>query len=472
MLVVGLSHQTAPIEVRERVAISPGQLAATLTRLNSLEQVAETVLLSTCNRVEVYAVAVPGSSDSDVVDAIISVLAELGGREVVPHLTQRCDSDALRHLFRVASSLDSLVVGEPQILGQLKDAVHAAGEAGTLGPQLHLAIRSALQVAKRVRTDTAIGQGQLSVPSVAVDLASQIFEELNRQTALLVGAGEMAEAAAKLLARAGTRVVVVNRSPERAEKLATAVGGTPFPWADLTDLLIDADIVITSTASPHHVITKKQLRGIRRKRRGRSLFLIDIAVPRDVDPKVNDIDNVYLYDIDDLSHVVAQSVEGRKAEAERAEALVLKEIDAFDQRRSQQRMKPIIVAMRERTRELLSAELNRSYKGRLKHLADGDRSALGVMVEAAVNKLLHTPSMHLKQLATTERSSEVAQLMCRLFDLDERLDEASKDDAPEIEFAEVPSHEAERLEGAPHDAQQLDDDEASDAPEVPRVAAR
>lgn len=416
MLVVGLSHRTAPIEVRERVAIPPKEVEDAIHRLRQFPEIGEVVLLSTCNRVELY--VAPSGETVAAERAVTRFISELGGREVVPYLWAHHDEAAVQHLFRVAASLDSMVLGEPQILGQLKDAIRRAEKCEAVGPTLNQVMRSALSAAKKVRTETSVGAGQVSVPSVAVDLARQIFDAFEGATALMVGAGEMAESAAKLLARAGARVLVVNRSPARAERLAEDVGGEPAAWDTLTDCLIRADIVISSTASPSHVITKKQLKSIRRKRRGRSLFLIDIAVPRDVDPRVNDLENVYLYDIDDLSQVVAQTLAGRKNEAELAERIVQREVNLFEERRSQQAMKPVIVALRTRTRETLASELDRSYKGRLKHLTDDDRKALSKMIDAAVNKLLHAPTRRLKELATDTRSGEVASLVAHLFELD------------------------------------------------------
>lgn len=418
MIVVGLSHRTAPIEVRERLAIAPQAMGATLARLRDAEHVGEVVLLSTCNRVEIYAAPRNGEGDEPVEASILRELTSIGGRVVTPHLVSQRGGEAVRHVFRVASSLDSLVVGEPQILGQLKEAIRIAEEAGSVGPTLQSVMRAALQTAKRVRTETQIGAGQVSIPSVAVELASQIFEDLEGQTTLMVGAGEMAEAAAKLLARAGAKILVTNRSPERAEVLAATVGGRPVAWERLEESLVAADIVVCSTASPTYVITYKLLKSLRRKRRGRSLFAIDIAVPRDVEPKVNRLDNVYLYDIDDLSHVVAQSLEVRRAEAELAEAIVLQETQGFAQRRSQQAVKPVIVALRERTRQTLLTELDRSFKGRLKHLTHDDKKALGVMIDAAVNKLLHAPTQHLKKLAEDDLASDAAVLVEQLFALD------------------------------------------------------
>jgi glutamyl-tRNA reductase len=356
-----------------------------------------------------------------VVQAITRQLAAHGGPEVVPHLRSFTGLEAVRHLFRVASSLDSLVVGEPQILGQLKEAIRAAAEAKTIGPTLGSAVRSAVQLAKRVRTDTAIGSGQVSVPSVAVDLARQIFEQLAGHVALLVGAGEMAETAARLLAKGGASVWVVNRSEQRAESLAASVGGTPHAWSALEACLVDADIVVSSTSSTTHVITRDLLKRIRRQRRGRSLFLIDIAVPRDVDPAVNELDNVYLYDIDDLSRVVAGSLEDRKAEAERAEDMVEHEARRFEERRSHESVKPVIVALRARAREVLAAEIDKTCRGRLKHLGDAERQALDAMLEAAVNKLMHEPTRRLRELAGAAQADEAAQLVCQLFGLDEMV---------------------------------------------------
>ncbi|MEM9875330.1 MAG: glutamyl-tRNA reductase [Myxococcota bacterium] len=419
MLVVGLSHRTAPIEVRERVAIAPHDVADALRHLGRMPEIEEAVVLSTCNRMEVY--VAPRGEVSDAERAVTRFIGELGGRDVVPYLWAHHHERAITHLFRVASSLDSMVLGEPQILGQLKDAMRRAERTGTLGPALFPMMRSALSAAKRVRTETSVGTGQVSVPSVAVDLARQIFDAFSGHTALVVGAGVMAENAAKLLARAGADIAVINRSPERAQRLASDVGGRTEAWEHLTECLVGADIVVSSTASPSHVITKRQLQSIRRQRRGRSLFVIDIAVPRDVDPRVNDLENVYLYDIDDLSQVVAETLAGRKTEAERAERIVHREVQLFEERRRQQEMKPVVVALRERTRAVIASELSRSCRGRLKHLPADDREALARMVDAAVNKLMHRPTKRLKELAQTPRSHEVATLVAHLFDLE--LDE-------------------------------------------------
>ncbi|MBW2452974.1 MAG: glutamyl-tRNA reductase [Deltaproteobacteria bacterium] len=459
MIVVGLSHRTAPIDVRERLAIEPHKLESVLQRVVALKPVAEVVALSTCNRVEIYAAANSSACENEALRAVTRLVSDVGGSEVVPHLARATGRDALAHLFRVAASLDSLVVGEPQILGQLKDGITSAQEAGTMGAELSVAMRNALHVAKKVRTETAIGSGQVSVPSVAVDLARHIFADLSGHATLLVGAGEMAETAAKLLARAGAKLQVVNRSNERGAQLARLVGGRARPWEELDEAVVEADIVIASTASRGHIIRYDQLRRAKRKRRHRRLFLIDIALPRDIEPRVHDLDNVFLYDIDDLSHVVAKSRGGRAAEARRAEAIVVDEVRRYERRRSQERMKPVIVAMRERTRQVLEAELDRSCRGKLKHLPDQDRQAIHKMLDAATNKLLHGPTQRLRGFACDHRGVTAKRVLSELFDLDQLIREAKQadqaEDEPEIEVQE---HEEKGAVAEPGD-----DDRAAEA---------
>ncbi len=416
---VGLSHKHAPIEVRERLALDPAQIETVLGELRAHDAVAEVAMLSTCNRVEIYAAPPRGGEASfdRMVRHATETLVKRGGAAVERSLVRETGARAVRHLFRVASSLDSLVVGEPQTLGQLKDAMTFADDRRCLGPTLGRAMRRALHVGKRVRTETAIGAGQVSVASVAVDLACQIFGDLRGRQALLVGAGEMAEGAAKLIVKEGASLSIVNRSAERAERLATEVGGTPRPFASLNWSLIDADIVITSTSSPTHVITLDAMKTARKARRGRSIFIIDIAVPRDVDPAINKLDGVYLYDVDDLSQIVAESLKGRAEEATKAERIVDAEVQALESWRAERAMAPAIVGLRAKTRAVLAAELERSLSGKLKHLPEVDRRALAVMVDAATNKLCHRPSTLLKELATDARGVEYAEALRELFDL-------------------------------------------------------
>jgi glutamyl-tRNA reductase len=437
VFVVGLSHRTAPIEVRELLAVAGDALDALRAEIASVGGTKEVVLLSTCNRLEVFAAAGGETKDAETaaMAAVRALLVARGGRTVAPHLRALAGREAVEHLFRVASSLDSLVVGEPQILGQLKDAIFGADRAGTLGPRLWPAMRGALQVGKRVRAETNIGEGQISVPSVAVDLARRIFEDLRGRVVLLLGAGDMAETAARLLARAAADVRIVNRSPERAAALVAAVGGRAVAWEALEAQLVEAHIVVSSTSAAGYVVGPELLRRVRRARRGKSLFLIDIAVPRDVDPAVAELDNVYLYDIDDLSRVVAAALAGRASEAARAEDVVAREVERFETRRAERAVAPVIVGLRERTRRVLGAELERSLRGKLKHLGESERRALVVMLEAASNKLLHAPTARLRAAAGEPEGAELAQALCELFSLDDLVREEARREEPEIRVA-------------------------------------
>jgi glutamyl-tRNA reductase len=435
--VVGLSHKSAPIGVRERIALPRAAVPEMLARLTAHPAIGEAVVLSTCNRVELYAAA-PGRGATAAelgaaAGAAARFLTDLGGESVAPYLGSEVGRPAVLHLFRVAASLDSLVVGEPQILGQLKDAIEMAREHRTLGAMLGNAMHRAVRVGKRVRTETAIGEGQVSVSSVAIDLARNIFGDLERHTAALVGAGEMAEAASRLLVRAGARLLIVNRSPERAEALAREVGGEPRPWADLEKTLVEADIVISSTSSPGYVITHDLVKGARKARKGRSLFLIDIAVPRDIDPKVNKLDNVYLYDVDDLSQIVSESLSGRAAEAARAAAIADEEALGFEAWTQEQALTPAIVALRTRTRAVLEAELSRSLSGKLRHLPAADREALGIMLDAATNKLLHVPVTRLRACAADPRAEDYLDALRELFELGDLADGAADDTGGKVQ---------------------------------------
>lgn len=417
IVVVGLSHKTAPIAVRERLAVGRDELPQLLHQLVGTEAAKEAVVLSTCNRVEIFAAPTIGRPLDATRSFVLSKLLAMGGEVARQHLQAQEGKDAIRHLFRVASSLDSLVVGEPQILGQLKDAIVAAREAKTLGQTLGKAMLRAIRVGKRVRHETAIGEGQVSVSSVSVDLAQEIFGDLRGRKAALVGAGEMAEAAAKLLAKAGAKIVVLNRSPARANVLAQDVGGEPRPMTDLEKTLTEVDIAIASTSSPTHVITTDLVKRVRKARRGKSLFLIDIAVPRDIDPAVNELDGVYLYDVDDLSRIVAESLEGRAAEAVRAEKIIEEETIAFEQWTLEREFTPTIAKMFARTHHVLEAELERSLSGRLKHLGPAEKEALVTMIGAATNKLLHGPVSRLRELAGDARADMYVEAVQDLFEL-------------------------------------------------------
>jgi glutamyl-tRNA reductase len=437
IVVVGLSHRTAPIDVRERIALDRVKIQAFLSELVQTAAVGEAFVVSTCNRVEVVAAARNGASLEAVADACVTALdREAPG--IAAHLYRRVGGEAVRHLFRVASSLDSLVLGEPQILGQVKAGFDLGRAAGSIGPTLHRSVPRALRAAKRVRSETAIGSGQVSVPSVAVDLTRQIFGELRGRGVLLVGSGEMAEAVARLLRGAGARLFVLGRNRERVEQLASAVDGEPRLWPDLTATLVEADVVITSTSAAGFVIDREQVVLARKKRRGRDQTYIDLAVPRDVEPSVNGIDGVFLYNIDDFSKIVAESLAQRGREAELAQRIIDEETHEYERWAEAEQATPTIVRLREKVRQVLRFELERSVKGRLKHLSTADRQALEVMLEAVENRLLHVPTMRLRLAAAEPETSELSLrdlslALSELFDLgapNESAEAASETSSP------------------------------------------
>lgn len=418
IVVVGLSHKTASIEVRERLALPPEANVALLGELMGHDEIAEALVVSTCNRVEIVAAGSAGDAElAEVAAAAREVLAR-HAPGIERHLYVHTGEHAVRHLFRVASSLDSLVMGEPQILGQVKSAYESARRAGTVASQLNRVVSHALRAAKRVRSETTLGAGQVSVPSVAVDLARQIFGDLSGHRALLVGSGQMGEAAAKLLSAAGVRLGVIGRNAARVAELAEQLKAEPHPMEELDARLAQADVVITTTSSPHHVVTREQVAQVNKRRRGRSLFFIDLAVPRDVDPGVGDLDGVFLYNVDDLSEIVAETLTSRQREATLAEEIIETETRSFSRARSAAQATPTIVSLRQQLSGILEAELERSLRSRLKHLGAEDREALGRMLESALNKMLHPATRHLRALATDpECQAELDDCVTALRDL-------------------------------------------------------
>jgi glutamyl-tRNA reductase len=455
IVVVGLSHHTAPIAVRESLALPAEAVPGLLRELCSRPAVGEALIVSTCNRVEL--IAAGRSVDADlprVVDACVAALCA-HAPSVRDHLYRHSAGTAVKHLFRVAASLDSLVLGEPQILGQLKQAYDVAREVRTLGPILNRTVPRALRVAKRVRSETNIGQGQVSVPSVAVDLARRIFGDFTDRFVALIGSGEMAETAAKQLRGAGARVVVVGRNLERAHEVASAVDGEGRPWAELGAALAEADVVISSTSAAGYVIDYDTVAVARKKRRGQSQFLIDLAVPRDIDPRVEKLDGIYLYNVDDLTAQVKESLSARSREAERAEAIVVGEARGYERWADAEQATPTIVALRTRLREALDVELNRSLRGRLRHLSEEDRSALVKMVEASINRVLHGPTLRLRQAASARSADTLSldQLAAALDELFELSQEAAL-----VDDAEMPSEdEALAADGDPSPEQEIEE---------------
>ncbi|MBT8468942.1 MAG: glutamyl-tRNA reductase [Deltaproteobacteria bacterium] len=369
-------------------------------------------------------------------EAFAGRLSEPVGDEV---LYQERGVDVIRHVFRVASSLDSLVVGEPQILGQVKEAFDAAKGAGTVGTLLGRCFTQAFATAKRVRRETGIAEGTVSVSSIACELAKKIFGSLEGRRTLLLGAGEMGESAARSLRQTGTQLHVVNRSDERAQRLAELCGGRAVPYEGLSVELADADVVIASTASEKFVLTPELMKGVVRTRRHRPLFIIDIAVPRDVDPRVGNMDNVFVYDVDDLQQVAEENLSVRAREAARAEQIVEEEVEAFLSWRRSLELAPTIVALRKRFGQIAAEELERALP-RLEGASSSDRAVLEAMGRSLVNKLLHQPMTQLKAGAGEHDGALLIDAVRRLFALPEEAAPAevvSPDDSEDARVGQL-----------------------------------
>jgi len=419
IVVVGVSHRTAPLPVREALAFARDGLADALLALRAETGAGEAMILSTCNRVELYV----RQDDPAAVEAVERFLARYHGRDprdLQPVLYRLADAEAIRHAFRVAASLESMVIGEPQILGQVKEAYQAAEEAGTLGSTLNALRNRTLAAAKRVRTQTGIGRNAVSVSYVAVELARKIFGELKDKNVLLVGAGKMSELAAKHLVRSGGRATVLGgRTFEKAAELAAALGGKAAPFESLRDELARTDIVISGTGAPGIVIQEADVESARAARRGRHarpLFLIDIAVPRDIDPAVRKLSGVFLYDLDDLKAVAEANLRERLKEAASAEALVDREVREFLDWQKAREAVPLLSELRRRAEEIRRTELDKARK-RLGPLTPDQEEALEAATSAIVNKLLHPPTVHLKEAVRESNASEQLSLIRKLLGL-------------------------------------------------------
>ncbi len=424
ILLVGLSHRTAPLPVRERLSFPAESLDPALRRFTHLPGVREGMILSTCNRTELLAHA-PGGGGSEGAEAVTRFLADERGFPA-PELDRYCyrmqGRDAVHHLFRVAASLDSMVLGEAQILGQVKEAYRTAQAAGSIGEVLDPLLRRALGVAKKVRTQTGIARHPRSIGTAAVSLARSIFEDLAGRRVLVVGAGKMGEIAARALKERGAgSLVIVNRSAPRALELAQRLGGAAEPFERLEQVLEEVDIVISSTAAEEPVLRLAQVTRLMRARKGRPIFLIDIAVPRDIDPKVNTLEHVYLYDLDDLAGVVDAGREGRVAEARRAEEIVRRELESFEQWSVHRDLSPVIVEARSKMETLRAAEIDR-HRGALASLTPEQRHAVDEITAGLVNKILHPALRAVKRAARDPQSAARIRLFRETLGLDAPAD--------------------------------------------------
>jgi glutamyl-tRNA reductase len=414
-LLTGVNHRSAPIDVRERFAIPEAQLPGAVQRLANHPGVQEALIVSTCNRVEFVARTTNGTAE------LTGFLAEYFGCEAEGlrrYLYEYREKEAVRHVFRVASSLDSMVVGEPQILGQVKEAYAVARAVGAVNSHLDALFTRAFAVAKKVRSETAVGTSAVSVASVAVDLAKKIFGSLAGRTVYLVGAGKMCELAARhLLAHGAGSMFVANRTYERAAQLAKKFNGQAMLFEQLYETVDKADIVITSTGAPHFIFRKEHGEKFLHRRRNKPMFFIDIAVPRDVDPAVNDLDGIFVYDIDDLQSVVASNLADRAGEARRAEDLIEEEVERFLARLQTADVVPTIVSLQEHLETIRQAEIDR-VRGRLGALSPEQEMAVETLSRGIINKIMHTPIVTLKTAAREgPEATTVVDVVRRLFNL-------------------------------------------------------
>ncbi|MCG8424939.1 MAG: glutamyl-tRNA reductase [Proteobacteria bacterium] len=436
LFVIGISWRTAPVALREKLAFTDDELPAALQELTASSHIDEALVLSTCNRVEVYgatARSVPAAVVAEATSEARSFLSTSRGvaaEKLAENIYEHTEGGAVEHVFRVASALDSLVLGEAQILGQLKAAYGVALGVGATGSVLGRCLERAFGVAKRVRSETGVSRGAANVSSVAVELARRVFVDLSGKTVLVIGAGKMSALAARHLHSAGAgTILVTNRSSTKAEILANEIDGVPRPWDQLDSLLTIADVVISSTGSRQPVLTPPLLKTTMKARRYRSIVIIDIAVPRDADPRIGRFDGVYLFDIDDLRRVVASNLEERAREAELAERIIAGEVEQFDKWLRSQRVVPTIRSLREHFIQVARAEVDRTLKA-----LDGDHNpkerekAIRRLGDVIVNKLLHAPLTALKA-GDNEETEALVEATNRLFPLDSDRDNGEDEHA-------------------------------------------
>jgi glutamyl-tRNA reductase len=431
---IGVNHNTAPVEMRERLAIPESRLPDACRDLTAHPGIEEGMVISTCNRVELVTHTTNGAAD---LRGFLREHFQVKADELDPHLYEYREKDAVRHVFRVASSLDSMVVGEAQILGQVKEAYATARAVGAVRAQLEQLFTRAFAVAKRVRTETAVGSSSVSIASVAVELAKKIFGTLNGKTVFIVGAGKMSELAARhLMAHGCAAIFVSNRTYDRAVGLAHRFNGEAIKFDDLYDTCDRADIVITSTGSPHPIFRREHGEQFLARRKNRPMFFIDIAVPRDVAPEMGKLDGIFTYDIDDLQQAVSSHVADRRKEAERAEAIVTGEVENFEARFEARLhtldVVPTIVSLQDHLETIRQAEIDR-VRGRLGPMSPEQEIAVEALTRGIISKVMHTPITTLKTAAREAEATTVIEVVRRLFNLreKEKASEAAERNQPD-----------------------------------------
>ena len=416
---IGVSHQTTPIEIRERLAFSAKELPNLLKGIQALPSVRECVIISTCNRTEIVSFAKKGGSGNRDIGEFVLNFHGLAKKDLPQGFYEYCHTDAVRHLFRVSSSLESMVIGEPQILGQVKEALQIAQEAGTVGPVLSNIFNQAIRVAKKVRTDTGIARNAVSISFAAVELAKKIFGDISDKVVLLIGAGEMSELAARHLINNGVkRIMVANRTQKRAEELAKLFEGEAVPFDQIQTIMHKADIIITSTGAPHLILHKSDIMTALKIRKNRPVFLIDIAVPRDIDPEANKCDNVYLYDIDDLQMVVDTNIKEREKEAKKASEIIEHEVARFIKECAIMEAVPTISQLNALMEEIRKRELEKALS-RITDLGNGHSDILDAMTTSMIKKILHHPIAKLKNTDDPEDLKALIKATRELFGLKE-----------------------------------------------------
>ena len=419
LILVGVNHKTTPVEIREKLAFTKGKIEESVDRLFNFPDIIEHTILSTCNRVEIYARANCQDSAIKAIKQFICDFHEVSPVELEDHFYSYRNEEAVEHLFRVSSSLDSMILGEAQILGQVKDAYSLAKDLRSTGLVLNQLFKKAFSIAKKVREETGIAERSVSISSAAVELAQKIFDDLENRTVMLVGTGEMAELAAKHLISYGVKTVyVTSRTYDRAVNLARTLNGSALDFEAFKNELHRADIVITSTSAPNFIIKKEMVEKAIHERKNKPIFFIDIAVPRDIEPDVNDLENIYLYDIDDLQVVVSANMKEREKEAENAMNFISQEVTKFNNWVGTLDAVPTIVEIRKKAENIRMQEIEKTLK-KISHLSEDDKKLLRQMSSSMVNKILHKPTIKLKQKTQSEDGHVYLKAIRHLFHLDD-----------------------------------------------------
>ncbi|MNZ54576.1 Glutamyl-tRNA reductase [compost metagenome] len=441
IITVGLNYRTAPVEVREQFAFAERDLPEALSQLIETKSIMECVIVATCNRTEIYAVVDRHHLCGHYIRSFMERWFKLPRQQFTNHLYMYEDEKAIEHLFRVASGLDSMVIGETQILGQVKDAFLLAQQQKTTGTIFNMLFKQAVTMAKRAHTETSIGESAVSVSYAAVELGKRIFGEFYKKTVMVIGAGETGELTAKhLYANGAERVIVVNRTYERAAKLADKFNGTALSMEEASERLHEADIIISSTGSNGYVLTRQQVTAAMKQRKAKPLFMIDIAVPRDLDPSIAAVENVFLYDIDDLEGIVESNLEHRRQEAAKIEAMISEEIELFDQWYKTLGVVPLIRALQSKAADIHTETMN-SMMNKLPDLEEHELKVIRKLTKSIMNQMMQDPILRIKEMAGEKRAEEAMDMFVKLFALEDKL---AKSRQEELDAAAVTAAAAQK----------------------------